>query len=221
MNPATQGLAGELEHKRRALSLRCIDGMYEDPFWMARFGERGRRHAEQDSEFHVKYIVAALRAEDAAVFENYARWLRGVLAARGMCSWHLAESFRQLALAVGEEHVTNPEPALALLSSGTAALAYTTGDAASLAARGSELLLIREELAHGDYRLDELWSFLLDALDRADVSEFRAHVDFLRSTLAAEDAERERLERTLRELQRRSVMLAPLPLAERLAAAFA
>ncbi|RYZ07557.1 MAG: hypothetical protein EOO73_11300 [Myxococcales bacterium] len=210
-------LTTELETKIVALSRRCIQAMYEDPFWMARFGERGRRHAEQDSEFHVKYIASALRADDVALFENYARWLRGVLASRGMCSWHLSESFRQLAAAMHAEGVAEPEPALAVLDAGRAALHYQTGDAAPLAVQSTTTLgALRDRLGEDSYRLEELWSFLLDSVDRQDASAFRGHVDFLSRTLVADEAERLKLARTLSALQALAAPHMPVELAERL-----
>lgn len=201
MSSSTPPLVSELEAKIVPLSQRCIQAMYEDPFWMARFGERGRKHAEADSEYHVKYVAAALREADVTVFENYARWLRGVLASRGMCSWHLAESFRQLARAMHAEGVTEPAPALAVLRAGGAALDYEAGAAAPLAAQSSELAALRDSLGNDAYRLDELWSFLLDAVDRDDAPAFRAHVDFLGRALVADDDERSRLACTLSALQ--------------------
>ncbi|MDF3066603.1 MAG: uncharacterized protein K0R38_2204 [Polyangiaceae bacterium] len=208
-----EALCAELETKIVALSRRCIEAMYEDPFWMARFGERGRKHAEEDSEYHVKYIVAALRGSDAAVFENYARWLRSVLASRGMCSWHLAQSFWQLAQAMRAEQIAEAEPALSVLGVGRAALDYTIGNAAPIAAHAAEL---RAAVGDDAYRLEELWSFLLDAVDRDDAPAFRAHVDFVERALVQDDAERLRLARTLSALQSLAAMHAPAELPERL-----
>lgn len=197
MSGPSSALLAELEAKSSNLSRRCTSAMYADPFWMARFGERGRYHAERDSEYHVKYVLAALRAGDSTLFGSYARWLRGVLVSRGMCSWHLAQSFRQLAYAVGEEGISHAEPALRVLDSGIGALVYDTGPAAPRAARADGLEEMRVQLGADAYRLEELSSFSLDALDRGAPEVFRVHVEFLRQTLACGEPARAQLSRTL------------------------
>ncbi len=49
-------LRDDLEALTPALSRRCTDAMYADPFWQARFGQRGRHHADEDSGYHVRYL---------------------------------------------------------------------------------------------------------------------------------------------------------------------
>lgn len=193
---ATAQLLEALEQKKAALALRCIDAMYQDPFWQVRFAERGRRHAEEDAVFHLKYVSAALREQELAIFSHYSVWLRGVLAARGMCSFHLSESYRQLTLALAEEGIPQAEPAAAVLATGMRALVYVDGDAGELEA-GSDSL---REL--GGYRVKELVSFLLDGIARGDASAFRVHVEFLDSRLASEPSERDALRSTLSALER-------------------
>ena len=89
-----------LKARARELSQQVLDRMYENPFWMERYGERGRRFANEDSLHHIDYLDQALAAGDAGVFTRYARWLRSVLVSRGMCTEHLAENFRLLAEAI-------------------------------------------------------------------------------------------------------------------------
>ena len=48
------------------LSQRVLDRMYENPFWTERYGERGRRFANEDSLHHIGYLDQALAADDAA-----------------------------------------------------------------------------------------------------------------------------------------------------------
>ena len=205
--PADVRLPDILEAKTAALSRRCIDAMYRDPFWSARFGERGHRYALEDSAYHVKYVVAALRAEDAAVFRNYALWLRGVLASRGMCSRHLAQSFEQLTAAMNDEGL-DPDgfaPAAEILAAGVAVLEYTKGDAGELAKcrEAVEAHVSRTlPLETRPYRFDELWSFLLDGVDRGDSSAFPAHVSFLATSLATSPHETHALQLTLEEMRR-------------------
>jgi hypothetical protein len=191
-------LVEQLDERRSALSRRCIEAMYRDPFWQARFGDRGRRHAEEDSAYHVQYASSALRADDVEIFRNYARWLRGVLAARGMCSWHLAESFRQLAIAIRDEAIVGADAAVAILVDGERCLAYAEGEAARFDARRTAIVRRAEEQPRS-YRATELASFVADALARGDGDVLAAHVAFLRGTLARGE-ERAALESTLRAL---------------------
>ena len=93
-----------LSAQARELSQHVLDRMYENPFWMQKYGERGRRFADEDSPFHLKYLDQALAANDLAVFQKYAKWLRSVLVSRGMCSEHLGENFSLLAEAIKRIH---------------------------------------------------------------------------------------------------------------------
>lgn len=195
MNSRAPQLLEALEQKKAALALRCIDAMYRDPFWQTRFADRGRRHAEEDAAYHLKYVLAALREQDLGVFRHYSVWLRGVLAARGMCSFHLSQSYRQLTLALGEEGIPQAEPAAEVLATGVRALTYVDGAAGELEARADSL----RELE--GYRVEELVSFLLDGVARGDSSVFCAHIEFLDTRLAAEPSERVALRSTLQSLE--------------------
>lgn len=195
ISPVTPQLLQALEEKKAALALRCIDAMYADPFWHARFAERGRRHAEEDAAFHLKYVSAALREQDLGVFRHYTVWLRGVLASRGMCSWHLSESFRQLTLALSEEGILYAEPAAQVLATGVRALAYVDGEAGELETHADVLR------GCDGYRVEELVSFLLDGVARGDSNAFRSHVEFLDGRLATGQTERAALRATLAALE--------------------
>jgi hypothetical protein len=94
-------LVVRLEREAPSLSASVIAAMYEHPFWFERFGERGRKHSNEDGQHHVSYLVQALLAHDPAVLARYARWLRSVLTTRGMCTRHLEENFERLARAIG------------------------------------------------------------------------------------------------------------------------
>lgn len=126
-------LSERLQAMASRLGERATREMYEDPFWQARFGSRGREMAEKDSQFHLAYLVQALAAEDPSVFESYARWLQTLLVSRGMCSRHIAESFERLARAI-EDDVNDAGPALDVLRAGQRALVYPTGPARELQA---------------------------------------------------------------------------------------
>ena len=174
-------LAESLAEAGPRLSERVLAEMYADPFWAARFGDRGRRHARADGDFHLKYLVEALESNSLGVFENYARWLRELLVSRGMCSRHLAENFTRLADAIAAEPWDDRARATEILHAGAAALRHRTGPAAEIEA-------MRATTA-GDAATDTLLSYLADALAFEQPSWFGAHTAFaatLRPNLGAE-----------------------------------
>jgi hypothetical protein len=115
-------LADVLETQGQALAEWALARMYEDPFWDARFGERGRRFSREDGLTHVRYLVESLRGSvDTMV--SYARWLQTLVTSRGMCTRHVAENFARLAEAIGRE-IDDSEAAQKMLAAARAALAY-------------------------------------------------------------------------------------------------
>ncbi len=94
-----EALAKQIEALGAAAAADVIGSMYGDAFWMARFGERGRRFADEDCRHHVDHLVQALRADDPGVLVRYARWLQGLLCTRGMCSRHIELNLTRLATA--------------------------------------------------------------------------------------------------------------------------
>ena len=168
-----------LEEHRRALSQAVLDRMYENPFWMERFGERGRRFADEDSDHHVRYLDQALAADDPAIFEKYARWLRAVLVSRGMCSEHLAENFRLLGQEIARRGLADAAAGAVILEAGTRALIYVDGDAGRLEGhRAAFVDVVEQAAAPGEMREDDrryLVSYLIDATatgDRAFFDQF-------------------------------------------------
>lgn len=151
-----------------ALSERVLADMYRDPFWQARFGDRGRHHSRADGDFHLKYLAESLVANDARVFDNYATWLRELLSSRGMCSRHLAENFTRLADAFEGAGWSDAQPAIDTLRGGARSLTYKTGTAAVIDA-------LRAGTAD---EVDTLLSYLADALAFAQPSRFAAYVAF-------------------------------------------
>ena len=125
-------LADQLEAEAAALTRRVVEQMYTNPFWDERFGERGRRFAEQDGRYHLQHLATALRLGTPAVMAHYARWLQMVLTTRGMCSRHLAENFARLGQAIEAEQVPGADAALAYLRAAGDALAYRDGPAGAL-----------------------------------------------------------------------------------------
>jgi hypothetical protein len=161
------------------LSQRVLDRMYENPFWTERYGERGRRFANEDSLHHIGYLDQALAAGDAAVFERYARWLRSVLVSRGMCSEHLAENFRLLATAIAEEGLPDAPRAGEILRAGARSLDYDEGDAAKLESIRPRLVEVVRGAPDGSAppRDDDcryLVSYLIDAVATGDRAPFTA-----------------------------------------------
>lgn len=89
-------LADELASRAPELADRALEVMYRDPFWLERFGERGRGFAAEDGRHHVAYLVEALRADDPRLLREYARWLQSLLTTRGLCTLHVSENFARL-----------------------------------------------------------------------------------------------------------------------------
>jgi hypothetical protein len=180
-------LARHLEERAVSLASRANDAMYQDPFWDARFGARGRAFAQQDGLHHIDYLVQALHFGSVEIIEDYARWLRTVLTTRGMCSLHIHDTYECLAEAI-QALVPDPEPALSYLAAAQRALRYDTDPArevqantTSLAASAVEHLLseqpsLQESLGpDAASRIDRdatvLLSYLVDclALERPEV----------------------------------------------------
>jgi hypothetical protein len=200
-NLAPIGLPARLAEAAPRLTARVLDEMYANPFWQERFGERGRRHARNDGDYHLTYVAEAVAAGDDRVFTKYATWLRDVLTSRGMCSRHLAENFERLASAVAGEAWPDGERAIAVLHAGAVALRHTSGDAALLdehsttvaAAATTALYAAHPEwLDAGGHAgrarcYDDLTyhlSYLADALAAERRPSFTAHAQFVAGMLA-------------------------------------
>ncbi|HTV02041.1 MAG TPA: hypothetical protein VMF13_15945 [Luteitalea sp.] len=162
-----ESLREALRGQARELSQAVLDRMYENPFWMERYGARGRGFADEDSLHHMRYLDEALAAGEPAVFERYARWLRTVLVSRGMCTEHLAENFRLLASGIEAASVAEASVAVSILTAGADALRYTEGDAGRLQQDEPRLLdAIRASAAGRAMRDDDrryLVSYVIDA----------------------------------------------------------
>ena len=158
-----------LETHGHAISQRVLDDMYrEDPFWTKRFGDRGRRHADEDSDFHMQYLRRAVDANDPDVMVRYATWLRDVLVSRGMCSRHLAENFERLARAIEAHAWDGGGKAVAIVDGAAGALEYRAGTAA----RAVQDLRFPDDGRH-------LASYLADAVARGNSTLFVDHVVWL------------------------------------------
>jgi hypothetical protein len=218
-------LVERLQAKAPELGQRAIAEMYQNPFWMDRFGARGRDLAEQDGQFHVNYLLQALIASDPGVLVNYARWLQTLLVSRGLCSRHIGENFERLERAVSAE-VPDAEPALRLLQAAREALIYESGFAGELqrlaepladkavdalssrhpawfAAASSFTSIASFESIHQAERarckhdvLDHI-SYLADAIHTDRPELFAKHVHWMRGFLSRRNAPWARVEETL------------------------
>lgn len=133
-----------LELQGPRLSREVTDRLYQNPFWTERFGARGRRHADDDGDYHLRYVMQALESRDPGLVVHYARWLQGVLVNRGMCSRHLEDNFRLLAEALRKDGApgipaAEREEAVSLFERGARALRYSVPGAAEVQERLAEL----------------------------------------------------------------------------------
>jgi uncharacterized membrane protein len=189
------------------LSDRVFDEMWADPFWRARFGDRGARHTKQDGTFHVQYLVQALAADDHRVFTTYARWLRDVLCSRGMCSKHLAENFTRLASAIDAEGWPERGRAIAVLHAGAHALNHTAGDAAAIDLARTD---VSRAIATDALLAEHVLSYLSDSLAFTQPTWLSGYATFA-AKLHGVMTTRGVLERVGRELDARLPQLTPAP----------
>jgi hypothetical protein len=176
-------LAEELTARAAILVERVVAATYRDPFWDARYGERGRRYVTQDALYHVQYLAEALWAGSPESLVQYARWLQTVLTTRGMCSRHLAENLDRLADAIREEALPDAETAEAYLRAAVDGLRYPAGPAAVV--QGNAARLARAVAAHlGAYSPDDA------AVGRRghapDGDDLHYHLSYLADALALE-----------------------------------
>jgi len=174
----TDALRVALKARASELSQRVLDRLYGNPFWMERYGERGRRFADEDSLYHIQYLDQALAAGEARVFERYAAWLRSILVSRGMCSEHLAENFRLLDDTGAAAGLPSWDAAHTVLTRGVEALVYSEGAAAALELRRQALVTAVERTPGGSgMREDDrryLVSYFIDAAAAHDPAIFDA-----------------------------------------------
>ena len=197
-------LAARIEARADALAARALARMYENPFWDARFGERGRRFAAQDQHHHLQHLGVALHVGHAETLVRYARWVQVVLTSRGMCSRHLAENFARLAEAIAADGIAEPGPALAYLRIAEEALTYDGGPARAV--QEATPAMVDDAVADLDARHPDWWagrgeagrarcrddlashlSYVADALALGRPDLFAAHVRWVAGFLAGLD----------------------------------
>lgn len=158
-----------------AVATEAMRRMYEDPFWEARFGERGRKYALEDGLHHLGYLDAALTADNAGVLVQYAQWLRAVLVPRGMCSLHLVENFARIGEVLAERGMDVDGRARRFLGQACEALRHVDGIDETRVVREATLLV--PAAAH---ELRVLVSYLGDAVALDDPTVFRLYLAWAR-----------------------------------------
>ncbi len=78
------------------------------PDWLVLYGERGRIRGIEDAAHHIDFLTGAIESGATATFEDYARWVARMLAARGIESKYVAENFRQIGKALSH-NLSDPE----------------------------------------------------------------------------------------------------------------
>src|SRR5918993_1711211 len=116
-----------IESRIDHLASEAFAGMYANPFWDARFGERGRRHALEDQRHHLEHLVLALNVEHPEMLMEYAKWLQVVLTSRGMCTRHLVDNFNLLRDLLDTSGPATVHPACRYLAMAGDALTYQVG----------------------------------------------------------------------------------------------
>lgn len=193
------------EHLQRdgaALSQAVLDEQYRDPFWRGRFGERGRRHADQDSAFHLQYLARALETGAPEIMVRYARWLREVLVTRGMCSRHLAENYRLLAGQLEQRPWPDVARAASYLREAAAALDYGDGEAGDLRRARDRLVDDASRGVPGRAgNVANLASYLEDAIAFDDTALWSTHVAWTARWMERTQGGRQPLLRDLQSLE--------------------
>jgi hypothetical protein len=181
-------LAAAIEPLAPRLGERARRRLYEDPFWVLRYGERGVRLSREDGDFHLKYLCQALKEGDAGLLARYGVWLRTLLVSRGMCSRHLADNFTYLGDELRSE-LPAPEAELAssYLDAAVRALEYSDGPARALSARAAQVLgRVERELVPASPAVSRevasATSYLADALAAGRPDLFTAYLELLRSS---------------------------------------
>ena len=131
--------AGWIVSRIDHLAAEAFAGMYANPFWDARFGDRGRRHALEDQRHHLEHLVLALNVDHPELLTEYATWLQVVLTSRGMCTRHLADNFIVLGELMGLSGGSGVHPARDYLEMAVEALIYRAGPEGALHAAADTL----------------------------------------------------------------------------------
>lgn len=90
--------AAALLEQKEAIARSTTGLLYAEMPWLVdKYGERGRLKCLQDMRYNVDYLAPAVEFGDPELFVRYARWVDGVLRARGVPTGELARSFELMA----------------------------------------------------------------------------------------------------------------------------
>ena len=95
--------ADDLNTRRSELALQLANEHYaRNPDLKTRYGPAGFEHCVADGAFHLQYLEQALRADNEALFADYARWAKVMLETRRIPTADLVSNLRLLADVVAE-----------------------------------------------------------------------------------------------------------------------
>jgi hypothetical protein len=90
--------AAALLDQKEAIARSTTGLLYAEMPWLVdKYGERGRLKCLQDMRYNLEYLAPAVELENTELFVAYARWVDGVLRARGVPTGELARSFELMA----------------------------------------------------------------------------------------------------------------------------
>ena len=200
---AETSLADRLQAASAAIVARSLEYMPRDAFWELRYAERARRFANEDGAFHVKYLSDALRARSQTIMIEYARWLRDLLVARGMCTLHLAEHLEHIGKAVEDQ--PDAGPAVAYAAAAVAALRYSDEPAAGVQAAADTLERSIDDLSppragaarNSAWQTRYLVHYIADAINRNQPELLSAHVTWARQLFVTQGGDAARFDQWL------------------------
>ncbi len=106
--PQRVALADKLRGWRQPIAESVTTEFFRrHPDWLARYGERGRKHGIEDACFHLDFLAGALEAGSVTPFEAYIRWTARMLGARNIAAHFVAENLEQIESALAA-HLTPP-----------------------------------------------------------------------------------------------------------------
>ncbi len=94
-------LAQRLRDQKQTVAEVVTEEFFQlHPDWQARYGERGRKRGIEDAAYHIDFLMGSIESGAIATFEDYARWVARMLAARGIEPKYVAENFWQIGKAL-------------------------------------------------------------------------------------------------------------------------
>lgn len=192
-------LAARLLTEAASIGRASIALCYTDGFWMARFGDRGRKFADEDGLRHAQYLAEAIESGTSEPFVIYARWLRSVLTTRGMCTLHIHDNFVRLGMVLRNFDRPLFDAAMPHLDAGVRAL-VPEGPAGAL----HQAAVSSHRDGGDDAFVDDpafLLSYVSDAVAAGTSEHFLAHLRWL-CTECDRRGIRDRLEHTLTQVER-------------------